>query len=148
LSEVMTKEPDAPALPERLRLAVTRLARRLRQQAEAPISPTQSAALATIDRRGPLTLGELAQLERVQPPTVTAAVGRLEEQGLVDRERDPEDRRVSRVQVTPAGRKLLRETRSRKSAYLERRIAELSARDRATLERAAAVLERLLEEPR
>ncbi|HUF83085.1 MAG TPA: MarR family transcriptional regulator [Acidimicrobiia bacterium] len=144
----MTKEADAPALPERLRLAVTRLARRLRQQAEAPISPTQAAALATIDRRGPLTLGELAELERVQPPTVTAAVGRLEEQGLVDRERDPEDRRVSRVQVTPAGRKLLRETRSRKSAYLERRIAELSARDRATLERAAAVLERLLEEPR
>ena len=143
-----TKETDAPALPERLRLAVTRLARRLRQQAEAPISPTQSAALATIDRRGPLTLGELAELERVQPPTVTAAVGRLEEQGLVDRERDPEDRRVSRVQVTPAGRKLLRETRSRKSAYLERRIAELSARDRATLERAAAVLERLLDEPR
>lgn len=144
----MTREPDAPDLPERLRLVVTRLARRLRQQAEAPISPTQSAALATIERRGPLTLGELAELERVQPPTVTAAVGRLEEQGLVDRRRDPEDRRVARVQVTAAGRKLLKETRSRTSAYLERRVDELSARDRATLERAAAVLERLLEEAR
>jgi DNA-binding MarR family transcriptional regulator len=147
LSEVMT-EADAPDLPERLRLVVTRLARRLRQQAEAPISPTQSSALATIDRRGPLTLGELAEIERVQPPTITAAVGRLEEQGLVDRRRDPEDRRVARAQVTAAGRKLLKETRSRTSAYLERRVAELPARDRATLERAAAVLERLLEEPR
>jgi DNA-binding MarR family transcriptional regulator len=145
LSEVMT-EVNVPNLPERLRLAVTRLARRLRQQGEAPISPTQSAALATIDRRGPLTLGELAEIERVQPPTITAAVGRLEGEGLVERQRDPEDGRVARVHVTPAGRKLLKETRSRKSAYLERRISELPARDRATLERAAAILERLLED--
>jgi DNA-binding MarR family transcriptional regulator len=143
LSEVMS----APDLPDRLRLVVTRLARRLRQQAEAPISPTQSAALATVDRRGPLTLGELAEIERVQPPTITAAVRRLEEQGLVERHQDPEDRRVARVQVTRAGRKLLSETRSRTSAYLERRVAGLSTRDRATLERAAAILERLLEEP-
>jgi DNA-binding MarR family transcriptional regulator len=141
-------EPDQPQLPERLRLVVTRLARRLRQQAEAPISPTQSAALATIDRRGPLTLGELAEIERVQPPTITVAVHRLEEQGLVEREQDPEDRRVARVQVTKAGRKLLKETRTRKSAYLERRIADLPARDRATLEQTAAILERLLEEHR
>jgi len=139
-------ETDAAALPERLRLVVTRLARRLRQQAEAPISPTQSAALATIERRGPLTLGELAEIERVQPPTITAAVGRLEEQGLVARQRDPDDLRVARVQVTTAGRRLLKETRSRKSAYLERRVGELSGRDRATLERAAAILERLLED--
>ncbi|MBA2326124.1 MAG: MarR family transcriptional regulator [Actinobacteria bacterium] len=141
-------EPDLPERPlaERLRLVITRLARRLRQQAEAPISPTQSAALATIERRGPLTLGELAETERVQPPTITAAVGRLEEQGLVERHRDPDDRRVTRVQVTDAGRRLLAETRSRTSAYLERRVGELSGRDRATLERAAAILERLLED--
>jgi len=141
-------ESDLPERPlaERLRLVITRLARRLRQQAEAPISPTQSAALATIERRGPLTLGELAEIERVQPPTITAAVGRLEAQGLVERQRDPEDRRVARVHVTKSGRKLLEETRSRTSAYLERRVGELSDRDRATLERAAAILERLLED--
>ncbi|MGQ0803292.1 MAG: MarR family winged helix-turn-helix transcriptional regulator [Actinomycetota bacterium] len=142
----MMTDADAPDLPERLRLVVTRLARRLRQQAEAPISPTQSAALATIERRGPLTLGELAEIERVQPPTITAAVGRLGAQGLVERQRDPEDRRVARVHVTKSGRKLLEETRSRTSAYLERRVGELSDRDRATLERAAAILERLLED--
>jgi DNA-binding MarR family transcriptional regulator len=149
LSEVMS-EPNLPEphLPERLRLVVTRLARRLRQQAGASISPTQSAALATIDRRGPLTLGELAEIERVQPPTITAAVHRLEEQGLVERHQDRDDRRVARVQVTSAGRKLLAETRSRTSAYLERRVAELSSRDRATLAGAADILEQLLEEPR
>src|SRR6266545_777708 len=135
-----------PNLPDRLRLVVTRLARRLRQQSDAAISPTQAAALATIERRGPLALGELAETERVQPPTITAAVDRLETQGLVARRRDPDDRRVARVEVTRAGRKLLEQTRARTSAYLERRIDELSARDRATLERAADILERVLEE--
>ena len=141
----MTERPD-PDLPDRLRQAVTRLARRLRQQSEAPISPTQSAALATIERRGPLTLGELAQLEHVQPPTITAAITRLEDQGLVERHPDAEDRRVARVQITRAGRRLLTETRSLKRAYLEQRVDELPARDQATLERATAILERLLED--
>lgn len=138
----MTRAPD---LPTRLRLVVTRLARRLRQQAEAPVSPTQAAVLATIDRRGPLTLGELAEAERVQPPTITAAVDRLEQQGFVQRRRDARDRRVVGVQVTAAGEELLDQTRSRKSAYLEQRLGTLSARDRATLERAASILERILE---
>ena len=139
----MTRAPD---LPTRLRLVVTRLARRLRQQAEAPLSPTQTAVLATIDRRGPLTLGELAEAERVQPPTITAAVGRLEHQGLVQRRREPNDRRVVRVRVTADGAELLDQARSRKSAYLEQRLASLSARERATLERAASILEGILEE--
>jgi len=138
----MTRAPD---LPTRVRLVVTRLARRLRQQAEAPVSPTQAAVLATIDRRGPLTLGELAEAERVQPPTITAAVDRLEQQGLVERRRDARDRRVVDVQVTRAGEQVLYEARSRKSAYLEQRLGSLSARDRATLERAASILERVLE---
>jgi len=143
LIETMTRPPD---LPTRLRLVVTRLARRLRQQAEAQVSPTQAAVLATIDRRGPLTLGELAEAERVQPPTITAAVDRLEQQGLVQRRRDAPDRRVVGVQLTPAGEALLDETRSRKSAYLEQRLGALSARDRATLERAASILEHILED--
>jgi DNA-binding MarR family transcriptional regulator len=142
LIETMTRAPD---LPTRVRLVVTRLARRLRQQAEAPISPTQAAVLATIDRRGPLTLGELAEAERVQPPTITAAVDRLEQQGFVRRQRDARDRRVVGVQVTPAGEQVLDEARSRKSAYLEQRLGSLSPRDRATLDRAASILERILE---
>jgi DNA-binding MarR family transcriptional regulator len=136
-----------PDLPNRVRLVVTRLARRLRQQAEAPVSPTQAAVLATIERRGPLTLGELAEAERVQPPTITAAVDRLEQQDLVARQRDARDRRVIRVEATDAGRALLADVRTRKRAYLEQRLSTLPGRDRATLERAAAILERILEEP-
>ena len=135
-----------PALPGRLRMVVTRLARRLRQQAEPAASPTQLAALATIERDGPLTLGALAAIERVRPPTITAAVGRLEEQGLARRRIDPRDRRVAHVEITAPGRRLLAESRSRKTAYLERRLAALTAGERKTLEQAARILERVLEE--
>lgn len=138
-------EPVAPALPSRLRMVVTRLARRLRQQGESAASPTQLAALATIERDGPLTLGTLAAIERVRPPTITAAVGRLEEQGLVHRRIDARDRRVARVAITSHGRRLLAESRSRKTAYLEQQLAALSADERATLSQAATILERVLE---
>ena len=137
--------PAAPALPSRLRMVVTRLARRLRQQGESAASPTQLAALATIERDGPLTLGALASIERVRPPTITAAVGRLEEQGLVRRRTDARDRRIARVEVTSHGRRLLAESRSRKTAYLEQQLAALSADERATLVQAATILERVLE---
>lgn len=133
-------------LAARLRLAVTRLARRLRQQAEHPgVSPTQIAALSTIERAGPMTLGALAAAEQVAPPTITAAVGKLEEQGLVRREIDAGDRRVVRVEATRAGRKLLASTRTRKNAYLDRRLRSLSPADRETLARAADILEGMLE---
>lgn len=135
----------APGLPARLRLVVTRLARRLRQQGDTAASPTQLSALATIERDGPVTLGELAAVEGVQPPTITAAVGRLEERGLVQRNPDAADRRVARVEVTTKGRRLLDQSRSRKTAYLERTLAALDTDERETLERAATILERLLE---
>jgi DNA-binding MarR family transcriptional regulator len=153
LVELMTQSPTtvpvtAPALPSRLRMVVTRLARRLRQQGEASASPTQLAALATIERDGPLTLGALAAIERVRPPTITAAVGRLEERGLVRRRVDARDRRVARVEITPQGRRLLAQSRSRKTAYLERQLAALTRDERDTLERAAEILERVLEKER
>jgi DNA-binding MarR family transcriptional regulator len=146
-----TPKPAPPtgsetALPARLRLVIIRLARRLRQQGETTASPTQLAVLATIERDGSLPLGELAALERVQPPTITAAVGRLEQRGLVQRAADPRDRRVARVEITPTGRRLLEQSRSRKTAYLERRLAELSPDERDTLERAAEIIERVLED--
>ncbi|MSO37796.1 MAG: MarR family transcriptional regulator [Acidimicrobiia bacterium] len=133
-------------LASRIRLVVTRLARRLRQQADlAGVSPTQIAALSTIERSGPMTLGALAKVEQVAPPTITAAVDRLKDQGLVKRQVDAIDRRVVRVEVTVAGRKLLDKSRSRKNAYLERRLRDLSSADRATLERAAQILEGVIE---
>jgi DNA-binding MarR family transcriptional regulator len=133
-------------LAVRLRLAIARTARRLRQEGGAELSPSQTAALATIDRHGPLTPSELAVREGIQRPTVTRIVSLLEERGLVHRTRDPHDRRSSLVALSPAGRDLLARGRTRKNAYLARRLRELDADDRATLERAAGILERLLEE--
>jgi DNA-binding MarR family transcriptional regulator len=132
-------------LAARLRLVVTRLARQLRQRAVVDLTPSQISALATIDRNGPVTLGELAALERVQPPSVTVVVTRLEEKGLVVRRTDPRDRRVSRVETSKDGRKLLARSRSRKDAELDRRLRSLTDEDRATLAAAASILERLVE---
>ena len=128
-----------------LRHAIARSARRLRQEAGTDLSPSLSAALATIDRHGPLTPSELAVRERVQRPTITRVVCRLEEAGLVVRAADPADRRSALITVTPAGRALLEAGRTRKDAFLSERLEALSAADRATLARAAALLEGLLE---
>jgi DNA-binding MarR family transcriptional regulator len=133
-------------LAVRLRLVIARTARRLRQEAGEELSPSQAAALATIDRHGPLTPSELAVRERIQRPTATRVIARLEESGLVDRTRDPVDRRSCVVGLAPGGRELLVRVRTRKDAYLSRRLRELDADERATLDRAAAILERVLEE--
>jgi DNA-binding MarR family transcriptional regulator len=137
-----------PDLAVRLRLAITRTSRRLRQEAGTGLSPTLTSALATIDRHGPLTPSELALRERVQRPTATRLVARLEELGVLQRAADPADRRSSLLSVTPEGRALLEEMRGRKTAYLAHRIQRLDAEERASLDRAAAILERLLEDDR
>jgi DNA-binding MarR family transcriptional regulator len=132
-------------LATRLRMAVTRSARRLRQESGSHLSPSLNAALATVERHGPLTPSELADRERVRRPTVTRIVYRLEEAGLVVRASDPGDRRSSLITVTPAGRTLLAAARTRKDAFLSERLESLAPEDRATLERAAALLEGMLE---
>ena len=131
-------------LAPRLRLAITRAARRLRQEAGSSLSPSQGAALATIDRHGPLTPSEVATRERIQRPTATRVIARLEESGLVVRAADPADRRSSLVSHSPAGAALLDEVRTRKDAFLSQRLEALGREDRATLERAAELLEDLL----
>ncbi len=132
-------------LASRLRLAVTRLHRRLRQQAVGGLSPAQTSALASTDRLGEPTLGELASLESVQPPSMTRIIAALEEMGLVARVVDPTDRRVVRVQVTEAGRQVLVESRSRKNVYLARQLHQLAPEEREALGGLTAVLERLAE---
>lgn len=133
----------------RLRLAVVRTARRLRQEAAGEageLTPTSAAALATVERHGPLTPSELAEIERVKRPTATRTLRVLAEAGLVERAPDPEDGRSALVSVTAAGRERLRRLRGRKNAYLARRMRDLPAEDVATLDRAAEVLEGILEE--
>ena len=133
-------------LASRIRLAVARLHRRLRQSADPGLSISQLSALASIERDGPITLGALARIEQVQPPTMTALTGKLEDAGLVARTIDPTDRRIHRVAVTPTGAKLLARHRTRKNAFLDRRLRKLSADDRATLTRAAHIMEALARE--
>lgn len=135
---------DTIELASRLRLGVTRLARKLRQEAEPGITPSQLIALSTIERAGAMTIGELGAAEQVQPPTMTRIVACLVDAGLVAREADPTDRRVAWVRVTPAGAKLLQRSRRRKEEYLSRQLRRLEAGELAVLEEAAEILARLV----
>jgi DNA-binding MarR family transcriptional regulator len=132
----------------RLRLVVARLNRRLRQEANEGATPSQLAALATIERHGPITLGELASHERVRPPSMTRIVAGLEETELVRRTGDPTDRRVSRVTITPEGRRLLARSRTRRDAFLASLLDHLDPDELTLVERAVPILERLTETPR
>jgi DNA-binding MarR family transcriptional regulator len=131
-----------------LRIAIVRTARRLRQEAAAEttgLTPTSVAALATIERHGPMTPSEIAAIERVKRPTITRTLGCLEREGLIDRAADPADGRSALVSINGAGRERLRRLRGRKNAYLARRMRDLSAEEVETLERAAEILERMRE---
>jgi DNA-binding MarR family transcriptional regulator len=141
-----TSDPSVPELASRLRLVITRTARRLRQQADPGLSPTQAAALAAIERAGPLTPSELARIERVQRPTISRVTARLGQAGLLERLPDELDGRGARLRVTPEGRRTLRALRNRKTAYLAERLERLDPEDRAVLARASGLLERLLED--
>src|SRR5215210_8013600 len=120
---------DQAELASRLRLAVTRLARRLRTALPGQLSPSQLATLATVERLGPLTLGELSNAERVKPPTMTKIVACLEEQGLVSRTVDQSDRRVARVEATASGHAFVEQSRQQKDAYLAQRLRSVSDND-------------------
>jgi DNA-binding MarR family transcriptional regulator len=121
-----------------------RLARRLRRmRTDTTLSLGALAALGTVDRHGPLTPGELAAHERVQPPSMTRIVKVLEAEGFVTRQPHPTDGRQVVVAVAPAGQALLRADRKRREAWLAQRLCELTQAERDTLRQAAAVLDRL-----
>ncbi len=102
------------------------------------------SALAVISVRGPLTLGALAEVEGVAPPTVTKIVTKLQQQGLVERVVDPGDRRVARVSITRSGDDLLAESRERKTEWLARRLSTLESEDLEVLARSAELIDELL----
>jgi DNA-binding MarR family transcriptional regulator len=132
-----------------LRISVSRLARRLRVErlmpelAEPALSDTQLAALATLERHGAMSPGDLAEHEKVQPPSMTRVIAALVDWELVTRAPHPTDRRQVILTVTPAGRSLVQKVRRRKEAWLAQRLAELSPQERATLREAAPILEKL-----
>jgi len=113
----------------------------LRQETAGELTPTLAAALATIERHGPLTPSELADLERVSRPTATRTLGCLVRESLVDRASDPEDGRSALVSISAPGRGRLRRMRRAKNAYLARRMKALPESDLDVLRRAAEILE-------
>jgi DNA-binding MarR family transcriptional regulator len=131
----------------RLRIAINRMQRRLRQQALAGLSPAQASALGTVSRLGSPTLGELASTEQVQPPTMTKIVASLADAGMVTRVTDDSDRRSARVRVTPAGTRALERIRTLKNAFLVRRLSELSPEEQLRAADLVELLEHILAEP-
>lgn len=126
-----------------LSMSIARVARRLRQEAVGDLTPSQRSVLATLDRRGPLRMGELASIEKVTPPSISGIVGRLEGRGLVTREPSPEDARSTIVRPTASARGILTAARRKRSAFLATRLARLSDEEVGTLAEAAVLLDRI-----
>jgi len=133
------------ALAARLRLAVTRLHRLLRQQVAGGLTPSQISALSTAERLGTPTLGELASAEQVQPPSMTRMAGALEAAGMLERLVEPADGRVVRVRVSADGRRTLQRIRSLRNAVLAKRLRRLSDEEQQRLSDVVSLLERLVE---
>lgn len=131
----------------RLRIAVNRLNRRLRQESLGGLSPAQASALGSVHRHGDPTLGQLAAIEQVQPPTITRIVAGLTEAGMVTRVTDASDRRSARVRTTAAGERALEQIRTRKNAFLRRRLDQLSEEEQRQAAELVGLLEHLLDEP-
>jgi DNA-binding MarR family transcriptional regulator len=127
-----------------LRISVMRLARRLRnQRTDYSVSITQLAVLGSLMRHGTMTPRELADHERIQPPSMTRILAALEEKGLIQRTGHPTDRRQVLVSLTDSAVAMISEDHRRREAWLTKRLAELTPGERATLRAAAPILERL-----
>lgn len=133
------------ALASRLRLAVVRLNRRLRAQrdVEAVATLTQLSAMASLHQHGPLTPGELAACERVQPPSMTRVIAALAEHGFVDRSPHPTDGRQTVVALTEAGRDYVDAEVSARERWLDAQLAQLTPDERALLHRAVDIIDRI-----
>ena len=132
-----------------MRISISRLARRLRVErlglggTETVLSDIQLAALAALERHASMTPGELAEHEKVQPPSMTRVIAVLEERGLVRRAPHATDRRQVVLTVTPEGRDVVQRVRRRREAWLAQRLQELSPEERQVLRDAAPILEKI-----
>ena len=131
-----------------LRISVSRLARRMRaervaQGLQPELSDTQLAALAALEKHTGMTPGELAEREKVQPPSITRVIAALEERGLIQRMQHPSDRRQVVLTVTDQGRDVVRQVRQLREAWLARRLRDLTPAERSVLREAVPILEKL-----
>jgi DNA-binding MarR family transcriptional regulator len=135
---------DERSLASRVRLAVVRLGRRLRaQRTSSTVTLTQFSAMSTLKKCGPMTPGELAAKEVVQPPSMTRVIAALEETGYVSRRPHPTDGRQSIVELTDDGLAYVLADISAREAWLDKRLAELTEAERRTLAEAAEIIDRM-----
>ena len=143
-NDVTQSAAEERSLASRLRLAVVRLNRKLRaQRTNSTVTLTQLAALSTVYKCGPLTPGELAAKEGVQPPSMTRVIAALEDMGYVTREPHPTDGRQAIVALSEAGRVFHDAQVMAKEAWLDRRLAELTDEERELLDKAAEIIDRM-----
>jgi DNA-binding MarR family transcriptional regulator len=134
-------------LASQLRPALLRLTRVVRnQRVDMSVTLTQLSAMATLRKSGPMSAGELAACERVQPPSMTKVLANLEERGLVRRDVHPADRRQAVLAITPAGEALLASERRSRDMWLTKRLSTLTPDERALLQRVVPILEKLAEQ--
>jgi DNA-binding MarR family transcriptional regulator len=129
---------------ERLRLVVLRLSRRIRTNSVDELTPSQQAVFASIAKNGPATIGRIAELEHVQPPSASKIVASLETRGLVERGSDPDDRRCSLIAATPSGLAYLDEVRAAGRSWLAAQLAGLDDSEVDALAAALPALEQLV----
>ena len=150
----MTGAPPSPAETvdltlrddvDRLRVAVLRLARRIRTNSSGTITPSQLFTLGTIIRNEGVTIGQIAELEHVKPPSASKIVAALEAEGLVERSVSPDDRRCTHIVATRAGRDHLEQVRTAGRGWISEQLSGLDRADIAAIERALPALERLLQ---
>jgi len=134
---------DDAGLASALASSIVRLSRRLRTERHSDLTPNQLSALGTMRRQGALTLSTLAAHEQVQPPSMNRTVNGLEERGLIRREPHPTDGRQVLLTISQTGDRILDAERRRRDAWLDQRLRELPAADRAVLRDATVILERL-----
>ena len=134
-------------MAEELRLSVGRLSRQMRRETIGDLTASQFSALAAVNLHGPLRLADLVAVEGVSAPTLTKIVGALEALDLVKRTPDADDRRSVRISITTHGRKQLERMRSKRTAFLARRIERLPEADRERLAAALDVLRQLAKDP-
>ncbi|MFC7404651.1 MarR family winged helix-turn-helix transcriptional regulator [Georgenia alba] len=133
-------------LATNLRIAVLRLSRRLRNESTLEVSEAQHSVLSALFHLGPMTPGKLAEHDHVQRPSMTRTVASLEERGLVVRRQDSDDKRSVVVHITDDGRALVKEIKRRRTAWLDKRLARLTAAERQTIAQAATILRRMVEQ--
>jgi DNA-binding MarR family transcriptional regulator len=142
----IAKSAGTTEVASNLRVALMRMVRRLKRETDGEHSVSVVAALGSLNSRGPFTLSEWAEAEEVSRPSMTVMAGNLLSQNLIAKEPDPDDGRLVRVHITNAGKRVLEQSRTRRNAYLAKRLGALSSDELRILDEAATILLRMVEE--